>query len=211
MAWGLDLLGSWPQSSFKSETTDSGLGLEGSLAWHHGRMPVSFGLSLGYINLGEGGSSPLKTSPAKGLSPLLEVDRVKTSYDSLYSNLFLIVHRDFGLTEPYFEILAGYQKLDVETVIDFSNSGQARFIESIDHGSLNFGIGGGLSYFIYRDQPDIRKHSIQLRLGVRYTMAADYDFVDPDSIAWINDHYTYTLEQKSLGLFMIKAGLHFIF
>lgn len=204
---GLNFLVSWPQSDFKSETNDSGLGFEGSVAYQPKKMPVSLGLSLGYLNLGNGGSTENSTSRSTG--KLLDISQVQTSYNSFHSNLFLKVYSDQGLMEPYFEILCGYQKLDIETIVDFSNQDQASFRGKLDHASLNFGIGGGVSYYLFKTQT--RKNAIQLQLGVRYTMGNDFDFLDPNSLTYSNNQYSYLIQQKNVSLFLFKAGLHFIF
>ena len=202
--WGLDLITGFPQGDMKSETTASSLGLEGSLGYHTGRLPLTCGLMLGYLNLGS-----KEYNPSASTAKALDIQNVRTSYNAYYSQIFLKVHHDFGSMEPYFEMLAGYQSLKVESAISFSDSSQSQFSESLDHGAPNFGLGGGTSYFLYKQAS--RKNSIQLTLGFRYTIGTDYEFLDPESLALVDGNYQYLFKQKNVPLFLLKAGLHFIF
>lgn len=210
LEWGLNALAGFPQGDFKSETDDSSFGFEASLGIGSKYLPVTFGVSAGYYNLGEATYvAPTDTGDQTNKADH-QITQIDSSVESAQFQVFFKIHKDYKYMEPYFEVMAGYQHVSVETLVESTNFAQERLREKLDGGSASAGLGGGVAYFLHR-QPETRKGSIQLVLGARYTVGLEYDFLKPETLVHIDDDWQYSIEQKNIALFHVRAGLHFIF
>jgi hypothetical protein len=171
-----------PQGQFQKNLDRVGFGFSLSGKYNFEPSPFSLGLNLGYALYGSETRSEILIWP-------VSVD-VTTDNNIFFMHMLGSVHQNFGIFQPYAEVLAGFQVLWTDTKItDQEPNDNEDPIASSTHLSdwtSSFGLGGGLKIKLTEfktdefgddDNPAFLNSALYLDLKVMYIFGGQAEYL----------------------------------
>lgn len=197
-----------PQNEFKDNVDQTGLGGSGYFTYKLPEVPLSVGLSLGFIIYG----SETREEPFSSTIPDVLVDVTTRNYIFMCHLLFRLQPPE-GNLRPYLDGLIGFNYLWTETgIYDQSSLGHSEIASSVhlDDFVISYGAGGGVMIRVYEHEAKM-PFSIYIELGARYLKGGKAEYMKEGSISQENGDVIYEISQSTTDLITAHIGVSFAF
>ncbi|HPG40617.1 MAG TPA: outer membrane beta-barrel protein [bacterium] len=202
---GLNLLIGAPQSEFKENVDNVGIGLGGHFGYNIPQSPFILGGSLGFLIYG----SDTREEPFSPTIPDVWVD-VTTTNSIFQGHLMLRVQPQEGTLRPYLDGLFGFSYLSTTTEVKdqgWDDDDNIASSTNQDDFTSSYGGGGGLMIKVYEgvNQND-SPYTIFVDLGVRYLVGGNAEYLKEGSIEIKNGKVYYDLSESTTDLMIYQIG-----
>ena len=208
---GLNLKLGFPQSEFKENVDNIGIGGAGHFGYNIPQSPFYVGASLGFIIYG----SDTREEPFSTTIPDVYVD-VTTTNSIFNGHLLFRVQPQEGFLRPYLDGMLGFNYLFTSTEIKNQHSfGEDEEIASStnqDDFASSYGGGGGLMIKVYEGFTEKNSlYEIFVDIGVKYLKGGEAEYLKEGSITRKNSKVFYDLNKSTTDLlnFHIGASINF--
>lgn len=202
---GLNILVGVPQTEFKENVDNVGIGLSGFFGYNIPQSPFILGGSLGFMIYG----SETREEPFSTTIPDVWVD-VTTTNSIFNGHLMVRVQPQEGTLRPYLDGLLGFSYLSTSTEIEdqgWDDDDNIASSTNQDDFTSSYGGGGGLMIKVYEgvNQND-SPYTIFVDLGVRYLIGGNAEYLKEGSITIKNGKVYYDLNKSTTDLMIYQIG-----
>jgi len=201
----------FPQSEFKDNVDQIGLGGFGHFAYNFRNSPLALGLSLGFLVYG----SETREEPLSIAIPEVYVD-VTTTNNIFLCHFLVRIQPPVGKFRPYLDGLIGFNNFYTNTRVHSQRSSEDDTIARTNiHNDLAFsyGAGGGLMIEVYSSQKSGEGGPVVLSvdMAIKYLKGGKAEYLKEGSIFLDNDKALYTAECSITDLVTGYVGVSFSF
>jgi len=208
---GLNLKLGFPQSEFKENVDNVGIGGAGHFGYNIPQSPFYVGAGMGFIIYG----SDTREEPFSTTIPDVYVD-VTTTNSIFNGHLLFRVQPQEGFLRPYLDGMLGFNYLSTSTEIKDQHSwGEDDEIASTtnqDDFASSYGGGGGLMIQVYEGFTENNSlYEIFVDIGIKYLKGGEAEYLKEGSITRKNNKVFYDLNKSTTDLlnFHIGASINF--
>jgi len=198
------------QNDFRMNVGRTFYGLSGEFFYQLPKSPVSFGVSLEYLEYG----SETRVEPFSHDIPDVLVD-VTTRNSVLTPAAVVRFSPVEGLIRPYVEVLAGFNYMFTYTSVhdDSGWSGDIATTTNFDDWTFTYGAGAGVVVraLDVRSQQGRTLFSLQMEVGLRYSKGNTAEYLTEGSTRTGPGHYHSEPLVSSTDLLKARFGLVFRF
>lgn len=208
---GINFALGFPQTEFKENVDNTGLGLSGHFCYNLSQTPLSIGASFGFLIYGRA----TRKEPLSTTIPDVIVN-VETTNNILLGHLLLRIQppTQSRIIRPYVEGLFGFNYLWTETKVkDWDWDEDIISSKNYDDTALSYGGGGGLMIQVYQGRKEKSKglYTINIDLGVRYLFGGEAEYLKKGDIQRVNGKVIYNPSQSTTDLLTTRIGVTFNF
>lgn len=200
-----------PQGEFNDQLDRLGYGLNFTAGYQFRESPFMLGIDFGFMNFG----TDSREEPLSSTIPDLTV-LVENSYNLVTGNILVRAMTPEATVRPFIEGMVGFNYFYTETTIrerGFSSDEPVLRDTNFDDIALNYGIGGGVQFLLWRNRiPDVEitstdVHSVYLNVAGRYLPGREAEYLQEGSIIRDNGQVTYDVSRSKTDLLYFKLGV----
>ncbi|MDH5741964.1 MAG: hypothetical protein OEZ52_00305 [Candidatus Aminicenantes bacterium] len=200
----------FPQNEFKANVDSIGLGGSGDFVYRLKGSLLSVGASVGMMVYGSESRKEMFSAEI----PEVIVDVTTRNY-ILMCHLLLRLQSPKGMVRPYLDGLVGFNYLWTETGVYDRDGFDQKVASDVNFSDWTWscGIGGGLMLSMYRKKRSgkARPFVVFLDIGACYLKGGKAEYLKEGSVIRENQRVIYDVSESSTDLFIIRAGLSFVF
>ncbi len=205
MQAGLNITLGMPQTEFKNNVDNAGIGLTGHFGYNFPNTPFILGANLGFLIYG----SESRKEPFSTTIPDVTVD-VTTTNSIVNGHILLRVQPQQGKFRPYLDGLIGFNYLFTSTEIqsewDFDDD--VATSTNQDDFTSSLGGGAGIMYRVHEgvnasDEP----YEVFIDFGVRYLNGGNAKYLKEGSITREDGKVHYYLNESTTDLVTYRLGV----
>lgn len=192
----------FPIDEFRDNVDETGVGLDGYVAFGIPNSPLYFGGALGYLSQGS----------VKAAVPLIFpfVAEITTRNNVFSGHAFLRLQHTGADFEPYLDVLAGFNRFFTTTELRFGDVVSPS--TDFDDWTVSYGLGGGLMFEVYERIGEGKTgYSISVEMGARYLIGGRADYVDIDSVELIGDAIFFDTTTSRTNMVTVRIGASVLF
>ncbi len=192
----------FPVDEFRDNVDETGVGLDGYVAFGIPNSPLYFGGSLGYLSQGS----------VRAVVPLIFpfVAEITTRNNLFSGHAFFRLQHTGADFEPYLDTLIGFNRFFTTTELRIGDAVSSS--TDFDDWTVSYGLGGGLMFEVYESIGEGETgYSISIDIGVRYLIGGKADYVDIDSVELINDAIFFDTTTSRTDMVTVRIGASVLF
>lgn len=196
----------FPVGEYRDNLDRVASGLNGYAVFGLGDLPLSAGGSFSFMTQGSERIGRMQIGPYVG--DLVTRNKLLTAHAVIRAQSMAA-----GVA-PFLDLLVGFKRLYTTTEIRIGFNVPDIDMDSDDY-VISYGVGCGVAYQIYESSGDGDESGggrrLSLDLGVRYLMGGEAEYVDIDSVIFIDDRIGYNMVRSRTDMMTVHAGVSFLF
>lgn len=201
---GINFLLAFPQDEFNEIVDNAGFGIGGEFLYSFPLIPLSIGLSGGYIIYG----SETREERFSLTIPDVYVD-VSTTNNIAQGHFLMRAQPGQGSVRPYMDGLIGFHYLYTRTTVKDQGDGEdVASSTNFDDFAFSYGGGGGLMISLYRNMREENGlEAVNLDLRLRYLFGSEAEYLKEGSISIENGNVSYNVNKSATDIITFQIGV----